>query len=103
MPHSGDLLWDDLSRIAEKHSRQVIQDITLGEEAYQDLLEAHAFTGGTDQLFADQLFGATATVDQVAKVTDAKNAMIAIHNLYQALHNTALVAKQRIDDLYRMA
>jgi len=104
MAHSKSLTWAQAERIVEQHSRNVLTTITLAENAYQDLLEAFSANGGTDQLFADSLFGdITADVDQVAMVTDMKQAMVSIHKLHDALHNVSVTAQDRAQDLYRMA
>jgi len=102
MPHSKNLTWILVERIIEQHSKSVSQNIILAEESYQDLLEARAANGGTDQLFANVLFGGTATAAQVAMLTDAKNAMIALHQLYQAMTNINVAASDRIASLRRM-
>jgi len=104
MAHSKSLTWEQVERIVESQSRSLLHAITLGEEAYQDILEAFQANGGTDQDFANSLFGdIVADADQVAMVTDAKNAMIAIHRLHDTLHNVAVTAQDRVQDLYRMA
>ncbi len=102
MPHSNNLTWALVERIIEQHSKSVSQNLILAEESYQDLLEARTANGGTDQLFANSLFGGTATTAQVSMVTDAKNAMIAVHQLYQCLTNVNVVAADRIASLRRM-
>jgi hypothetical protein len=103
VPHSKALNWTQVETVVEQHCRETLRVLALGELAYQDLLEAFAANGGTDQLFADVLFETTATADQVAMVTDAKNAMIAIHELTNALNNIAVSASNRDQALFRMA
>jgi Ni,Fe-hydrogenase I large subunit len=89
---------------------RVLDTIMVGEELFQQLTEMVAFAGGTDQLVADQLFkevwegrGDTqANTEEVAMVTDAKNAAIAMHQLYEAMTNGTIVADDRVSKLRRM-
>lgn len=90
MAHSKNILWADVERTIARNSNQLIQDIVLGESAYQDLLEAFQANGGTDQSFSNKLFNSTANAEQVAMVSDAKAAMVAIHDAYLALDFDAL-------------
>jgi len=104
MAHSKSLTWAQAERIVEQHCRNVLTTVALAENAYQDLLEAFSANGGTDQLFADSLFGdVTASADQVEQVTDMKNAMVSIHKLHDVLNNVSVTAADRVQDLYRMA
>lgn len=89
---------------------QLLRAIQQGEELFQQLTEMVAFAGGTDQLVADQLFkevwdmrGDTqANAEEVAMVTDAKNAAIALHQLYEAMNNGTITADDRAAKLRRM-
>lgn len=90
MAHSKNLTWSEVEKTIGRNATQIMQDMTMGENAYQDILEAFQANGGTDQDFANQLFNGTATVEQVAMVADAKTTMIAIHNAYLALDFAAL-------------
>ncbi len=102
MPNSKNLTWPLVERIIEQHAKSVSQNIILAEEAYQDLLEARTANGGTDALFANVLFGGTATTEQTAMLTDAKDAMIALHEMYLAMTNSAITTSNRIAAFRRM-
>ncbi len=125
--HSSEKLWDrnkfgdtGVGDIVKGNAVQTLNALNISEEAYQDLLELWSFAGGTDQLVADQLFfevwsirisdpvGAPGVVDtqantqEVVIVEDAKAAMLALHQLYEALTNVAVTQVDRISILRRM-
>ncbi len=109
MAHSSAKRWEEVSAQTSGSSDGVLSVISVGEETYQDLLELWAFAGGTDQLVADQLFSeaisarndTAANAVEVAQVADAKAAMLAIHQLYQAMTNVAITQDDRIAKLRR--
>jgi len=104
MPHDSEQRWEEVSREIARQSGLILSVVTEAEEVYQDLVELFQFAGGTDQLLADLLYVASpASAGQVATVTDARAAMSAIHNLYQALDNVAVSASDRFTDLRRMS
>ena len=98
-------------------SERVIKSLLEGEELFQQLTEMWTFAGGTDQAMADQLFkdswinrdsdgdgnmDTQANAEEVAMASDAKTAMVAIHNLYQALVGETIAADDRGSKLRRM-
>jgi len=125
--HTSEQRWQQndlgdpgISELIRGGARDVLSHLQAGEELYQDLIEVFQFAGGTDQLLADQLFledwtGRTApgssppapeteaNAAEVAKVADAKAAMLAIHELYQALTNGAVLTADRRALLRRMS
>lgn len=104
MPHDSEQRWEGVARQVSRMAENVLSIIAEGEEIYQDLVELNTFAGGTDQLLADLLYqAAPATAAQVDTVTDARLAMQAIHNLHQALDNSAVAARDRFTDLRRMS
>lgn len=125
--HSSEKLWDGnnfgdigVGETVKNACIQVLSSLNLSEESYQDLLELWSFAGGSDQLVANQLFfdiwsvrvsdpvGAPGIVDtqanpqEVGKVADAKAAMLALHQLYEALTNVAVAQSDRVSVLRRM-
>ncbi len=104
----------------KESATQMVFAMNMIEETYQDLLELWAFAGGTDQLVANQLFfeewsirvsdpaGAPGVVDtqansvEVGKVADAKATMLALHQLYQAMTNVAVLTADRLALIRRM-
>jgi hypothetical protein len=125
--HTSEKLWGrnkfgdtGIGDIVKGNSVQTLNALNLSEEAYQDLLELWSFAGGTDQLVADQLFfdvwsvrvsdpiGNPDVVDtqanarEVTMVADAKAAMLALHQLYEALTNVVVTQSDRISVLRRM-
>ena len=86
MAYSGEMTWDKVKAIVEKHCQDVIRELVLGEEAYQDLLEIYQYSGGDDTEFAKLLFTTdTPSQLQIDQATDARKAMVAIHQLYRVL------------------
>jgi len=101
MPHSLDLQWDEAVRITQQQARNMIRAINEGEEAYQDLLEM--VDGRSDQIVANQLFGGTASQEQLDRFADLKNAMVAIHQLWQCGNNVNTSQKDRFKDMRRIS
>ena len=104
MAHSSELRWSGAQAAVSQGALATLQTLGASEEVYLDLLEAYTFAGGTDQLFADQLFAAApATVEQVAQVTDLKAAIVALHELYGAMTNVITPTEDRAALLRRMS
>lgn len=113
MAHSSELLWKQASAEVAAASQEALTALVNAEQRYQDLLEAYNYAGGSDQLFADLLFSdliqdearnpAEATVAEVAKATDLRNAITALHELYGALTNEVTSTADRATDLRRMS
>ena len=118
--HSSEKRWEEVSAVVANIARQVLATIVESEDAYQDLIELWTFAGATDQKLADQLFfevwsvresdpignpgvlDTQANTEEVGKVTDAKGAALAVHQLYEALTNVATAQADRIATLRRM-
>jgi hypothetical protein len=107
MAHSSKLLYDEAEQMVADRAQQTLRALQDAEEVYQDLLEVFQYSGGTDQLFADQLFqdvqAPPAPADQVAMVADLRAAIVALHELYQAMTNVAVTTADREADLRRMS
>lgn len=113
MAHSSELRWEAAQQIIATAAYSVLQGLNNAEEAYQELFEVYQYAGGTDQLMADQLFQdingaleppvAVATPEQVALVTDLRQAIQALHDLYLAANNTAVATEDRAALLRRMS
>lgn len=111
MAHSSDLRWEQAANQVSARAAQTLAELREAEEVYQELLEAYNFAGGTDQLFADQLFvneilarsETTANAEEVSKVTDLRLAITALHQLYQCLTNVAVTQADRATNLRRMS
>ena len=113
MAHSSQARWSDIDSIVSSACSRVTTGLLETEADYQDLLELHAFAGGTAQLLADQLFAdvmaaeepprdpAVADTAEVAKTQDAIDAMLALHQLFEAATNVAVTAADRMDTLRR--
>lgn len=116
-PQGNESIADQVQRI----SKNVLTALQEGEQAFEEMLELNAFAGGTTQLLADQLFlekwtgresdpeGSPGVFDteanalEVSMVADATAAVTSIHELYQAMTNTAVAQEDRIADLRRMS
>lgn len=99
----------------------IIESLSNAEIMYQDLLELHAYAGGTAQLLADQLFfeewsvresdpignpgvlDTEANAAEVSKATDLINAVTAMHELYEAANNVVTTQEDRFAQLRRMS
>lgn len=103
MTHSLNLNWDTVEARIGSVAANVIAILNQAEEGYQDLLEAVDGRNMTD--FAKQLFNtATPTQIEIDMVTDARDAMIALHQLYEAARGTAATQQgDRYPALRRMA
>jgi hypothetical protein len=113
MSHTSEKRWGNVNESVGAISGEMLNLIMRGEELYQQLLELWAFTGGTDQAIADQLFiGATgvdggndplpADAEQVAMAADAKAAMVAMHEMWQFANGVDLPPVDRTDAMRRM-
>ncbi len=125
--HTSEKRWDrnkfadeGIGAIVRQSVSEVLSSLVRGEDIYQDLQELWLFAGGTDQDVANQLFfdiwsvrvsdpiGNPGVVDTEANsvevdiVGDAKAAMLAIHELYEALTNQVTATKDRIATIRRM-
>jgi len=110
-----------ISILVSAATETVISALSQAEIQYQDLLELYAYTGGTAQLLANQLFYETwvnresdpignpgvydtqANATEVAMTTDLIGAVTAMHELYQAANNVAVVQEDRFAQLRRMS
>lgn len=102
-------------------SLSTLQSLNSAEEIYQELFEVFTYVGATDQLLADQfffekwfereadpvgspgVFDTQANATEVALVTDLKSAIVALHELYQALNNIAISQSDRATELRRLS
>ena len=113
MAHSSELRWQGAADAVASQAFQTLRALNDAEQTYQDLLEAYNYAGGTDQLFADLLYAdviesearnpAEATTEEVAKVADLRQAIQALHELYQAADNVAVAQEDRLSQLRRMS
>jgi hypothetical protein len=105
--------WQNAAGFVATAAANTLNALNSAEEIYQELLEIYNYSGATDQLMADLLFAdviaaearnpAVATVEEVAKVTDVRLAIQALHDLHLALDNNALTADDRGTKLRRMS
>lgn len=113
MAHSSELRWVGASAMVAQAALSTLQSLNKSEEIYQELLEVFTYVGATDQLLADQFFAeiiadeardpAEANSVEVSLVTDLKSAIVALHELYQAMNNIAITQADRATDLRRMS
>ena len=112
MAHTSEIRWNDIAQLVSSSSEEGLKVLSNAEELYQDLLEVWTYAGGTDALAAELLFkeeieargsGASATQEEIDKVADLKAAMTSLHELYQALNNTAIATEDRAAKLRRMS
>ena len=110
-----------VSEIVSGSCEQIITALNTSEAAYDELLELYQYCGGTTQGLADQLFyedwvsresdpiGNPGVLDteanalEVEKAQAAIDATTAMHELYQAMTNVAVVQEDRIAVLRRMS
>ncbi len=124
--HTSEKRWDQ-NKFGDAGVGQQVRDVAIDvvdmltrlENLYQDLLELWQFAGGTDQGVADQLFfeqwsgridptsspqtiETQANQSEVDKVADAKLAMLALHELFEAMTNVITSQSDRIKTIRRM-
>jgi hypothetical protein len=113
MAHTSTKRWVEVEAKITQYAHMTIDTLNQAEEAYQQFQEVYVYAGSTDQGLADLLFQDTngydsagdpnpATAEQVAMATDAKNAMVALHQIYQATNNEAVTQDDRFTKLRRM-
>ncbi len=102
MSHPSMLRWDEAARRTTNACSSVLDALLNGENQYQELLVDYQWSGGTDQSFADLLFDTTATPDQVAQVADLRQALVSVHELYQAMDNVSVAQADRATDIRRL-
>lgn len=91
MPHSSALRNEDVQKILEDATRTMLTALLRAEEAYQDLLEAYQYAGGTDDAFAQLIFNtATPTTEQQAIAGDYIAAAQELHARYNTANLGAL-------------
>lgn len=90
MSHSTEKTWDEISAKVGLQARMLKEILQNSAELYQELLELWQFHGVNDQAVADQLFGGTATADQIAMVQDLREATVEFNNLHTAANYSAL-------------
>ena len=108
MVHSSEETWAVTSDKVADIVNKVLSAIIDGEELYNDLLRTRTWSGGTDTTWANLMWhgdkdASLATADEIQYTTDLKDAMIAVHNLYEALDNTAITTKDRFSELRLMS
>jgi len=112
---------DGVSTQISIQSNEVIRVLTNAEALYLEMLEIYQFAGGTAQGLADQLFyedwsvresdpiGNPGVLDTQANATEvamaqaAIDAVTAMHEIYQAANNVAVVQEDRLAQLRRMS
>ena len=103
MAHVSEKRWAEVRDRISGVATQMVQFLGIGEEVYLQLLEVYAYAGNDDTEFARQLFEtATPTAAQMAMVVDAKNALLACHELYLAAANQAVPTADRLKLLRKM-
>lgn len=91
-------------------AKNVVSALEASESMYGEMQELFLFAGGTMQLLADQLFKekwearaeSAANATELAMTQDAFDAVTAMHELYQAMTNIAVVQEDRLGQLRRM-
>lgn len=110
-----------VSELINESSIGILRALEEAENKYQDLLELYTFAGSTAQGLADQLFyedwsvresdpignpgvlDTQANATEVSMAQDAVDAVTAMHELYQAMTNVAVLQADRAAALRRMS
>ena len=113
MAHSSEMRWVGAQAAIADAANGTLKALNNAEETYQDLNEVYQFSGGTDQLMADQLFldiivdearsPAVANIAEVARVTDLRLAIQALHQLWEAMTNVLVTQADRAALLRRLS
>jgi hypothetical protein len=105
--------------VINQMATQMIETLNRGEETYLQLFEVWDYAGGTADAFARLLFreeiaarsnpnaeppvvGAP-TAEELAQATDAAEAALVLHEMWQAANNVAVITADRAQKLRRMA
>ena len=111
MSHTSEKRWTGVSEKISNISVTLVEQLTLAEEAYQQMQEIYTYAGGTNSdlaalLFKEEIEAAgspfTPTQEQIDKAADAVAAMAAAHQLYQTASNVAVTQSDRLTPLRRM-
>jgi len=90
MSHTKEKTWQDIISATSAQTRMLKDVLLNSEELYQEMLELWQTHSNVDQDVANQLFGGTATSDQLQMTLDARAALVAIHNLHLASDYAAM-------------
>lgn len=113
MAHTSTKRWTEIEERVSYYSKTAIEVLNDAEEAYQQFQEIFTYAGGTDQDLANLLFADRngfdsagdpniSTAAELALVVDAKNAMIAMHQIFEAANNGTVTQDDRLTKLRRM-
>ena len=107
--------WNEITLKVSQHTTAIREAILAGEEYYQELLQLWTEHANDDQAVADQLWmqeilnqgddpaTTPADADMLGMTTDAKAALIAVLEIYQALTNQPPAQADRAADMRKMA
>lgn len=79
--HISEVTWDTASDSVNRRLKKLVEFLMLADNEFQELVQLWAFHSNDDQAVADQLFGGTATPEQLVKVLDLKAAMQEVNRL----------------------
>ena len=108
MPHSSETTWATEQAIASDLCQKLEELVYEVQEKYASMLEKYQFSGGTDTTFANLLFHGDgsltlATTEDIAKVTDLRQAMTAADEFADFANNVAVTTANRIANWRRMS
>ena len=103
MPHPREMRLDETMRAISRTCRQGGEFLRNANAQAQELEDAHAYAGGTDQDLADLLVGGTATAEQVSIVTDARAAMRVFADVWTVVNDGTVEQSDRVATIRRMA
>jgi hypothetical protein len=110
MSHSSQKRWPDINDQVSGVSEKLLNTLNEANETFLQLLEVWEYSGGTDASFANLLFKdeiserdpPVHTAEELAKVIDAKEALVAARELYLAATNQTITVANRLQKLRRM-
>jgi hypothetical protein len=111
---------DSIADMVQVAAVNVIKALENAESMFGEMQELFAYTGGTMQGLADQLFKekwsarlvdpqvpdvyeTQANATELGMTQDAFDAVTAMHELYQAMNNVAIAQEDRLAQLRRMS
>lgn len=83
--HLREITWGSMSDEVHRRLGKLLEFILASENEYQELLQLWQLHANDDQAVADQLFGGTASAEQLEMTVDLKAAMIAAHDVYTTI------------------
>lgn len=92
MAYDDTKTWVDFERDMQNMARSVLEQVTRGEELYQDLVAYSARYGTNAQI-------ATKLSVPVGYINDLQTALVALHRIYESANGIDVTVRSYFNDL----